>query len=1238
MKNPAFFTLLAFLFLPVMVHAKNQVHTEHYIVVFDDGNEFFANEAITVAEEVWDELALAYNVFEDYQKIYVYILDPGDNANGYAIPAKNTVTIYTTNLNAGIRGTSNWIRNVMTHELAHVFSIKAASKNMLFDNFTVMSWSRFRNPDWSAQARYWNVLAPSWWVEGIAQYEAYRNRNDFWDTHRDMFLRMASLENDLLDYVEMGVYGNRNGFYEEMVYNQGFSLVLFIDSLFGRERVRQSARAKSWFNFDGSLKKATGKSGRQLYDMWKKALREKYGRAVAPVQGNVREGSLYFDGGFWDQFPSISPDDERCAFVSNRGFDVRYTHLYVWDKRAKVARRLLPEDKTVDSRIQWFPDAKSVLYSRWNKQAAYLDLYRCYINRKTETPITWHARAMDPALSRDGKTIAYIENRGGMQNLMLIDGDGRNRRQLTNFANGTQLFSPCWTPDGKHIVLGIFNGADRDIAMVNADAEPLDKSRKLTDTLFFPESLNFAAGLGFRLLVHSTADERDPCLSPDGKTLYFSSDRTGIFNIYRMDLAAVLARDTARAAGQDTIAPNDSAVAQDSPARPDSAPAREKAPARIDAEQITNVLGGAFHPSIDRDNARIYFTGFHAADYSIYSIPSRGFQEVVIHNVERDYRTRTRSPYCFASGADDGTRTLRPYQYTLSPYKPAYTMWDVSPFVSFSPAYITDSVGDAHIKGGMQFLLGELSGHADLMGFVYGGKSPTSSAGLSWGIGAMGNIRLPKIMGQNRTFQPRLSVYGTKDQIREEDPFTAEPLDASLEPAAGDIIARTGSGPDTLISKFLYPVKGSFSYRQTFDEAGIQGGLQLDRHHLLFGDFAYRNVRVDANIINLQRRLETRVYTLPHFPGTDGAKDLTQYLLNSSSNPALADHIRENTRMLDTLTWLDYYHDFTVYNDFLSSVSWRCEHISPAQVIAKKARVFNLRYSLINSAFNAGVLRSAGDTIVETGNAAVPLLVINKTVNGEQTGCISSVLQRESFSRAEVAAVERFPLFGRHRHLGTFNAFFGSCDRKLPEYGSVYPLEYRAGSFLSAYPYSFDPIDTGTVIDSFMVYRWLSPATYDSLYLTSTRKTDTDRHDLLAGNRIMYLNAEYTYEIIRGLTFKPLGLLVQGIYATGFAEAAGVWNVDLRESTLSDFLGMGPSFDPFRIGKSYLKDAGLRLEIPFVLFENWRGFFAFSWARRLSLDGRILRIEYETRNGALLPSKIWRLDKNRFSFDLYLSN
>jgi Tol biopolymer transport system component len=59
---------------------------------------------------------------------------------------------------------------------------------------------------------------------------------------------------------------------------------------------------------------------------------------------------------------------------------------------------------------------------------------------------------LTPRFSPDGKTIAFISDRKGQNNLWLMDADGKNPRAV--YTDKTQrALSPVWTPDGNYIVV-----------------------------------------------------------------------------------------------------------------------------------------------------------------------------------------------------------------------------------------------------------------------------------------------------------------------------------------------------------------------------------------------------------------------------------------------------------------------------------------------------------------------------------------------------------------------------------------------------------------------------------------------------------------------------------------------------------------------------------------------------------------------------------------------------------------
>jgi hypothetical protein len=123
---------LAF-FVAFSVSAQNPSHlkwreyeTDHFIVYYPVGQEFTAQNAAEIAESVQGNLVKMYGPVDS--KISIVIRDDEDYANGGAYYYDNKIEIYATSLDYEFRSYSDWLWNVVTHELTHVYSIKQAMK------------------------------------------------------------------------------------------------------------------------------------------------------------------------------------------------------------------------------------------------------------------------------------------------------------------------------------------------------------------------------------------------------------------------------------------------------------------------------------------------------------------------------------------------------------------------------------------------------------------------------------------------------------------------------------------------------------------------------------------------------------------------------------------------------------------------------------------------------------------------------------------------------------------------------------------------------------------------------------------------------------------------------------------------------------------------------------------------------------------------------------------------------
>src|SRR5579859_77046 len=124
----------------------------------------------------------------------------------------------------------------------------------------------------------------------------------------------------------------------------------------------------------------------------------------------------------------------------------------------------------------------------------------------------------DPALSPDGKKIAFVSNRNGNDSIYVMPApqpgskttpDASQVIRLTD-SSGSDLV-PQWSPDGQRIVFTSDRDGNTQIYVMKAD------------------------GSGQTRLTRNTATDDAPGWSPDGKQIVFNSDSSGNSEIYVMN-------------------------------------------------------------------------------------------------------------------------------------------------------------------------------------------------------------------------------------------------------------------------------------------------------------------------------------------------------------------------------------------------------------------------------------------------------------------------------------------------------------------------------------------------------------------------------------------------------------------------------------------------------------------------------------------------------------------------------
>jgi Tol biopolymer transport system component len=565
--------LAAFLLSPVAARAQEDFHhpelewrsleTDHFFVHYHEGAERTARTVAKIAEEVYGPVTTLYD-HEPDSKVSFVIKDYDDYSNGAAYFFDNKIEIWASSLDTDLRGTHNWLRNVITHEFTHVIQIQTSFKfgrrvPAIYLQFLGYESERRQDvlygyPNTIVSYPLSGFVIPSWFAEGVAQFNRKELDYDYWDSHRDMILRSYVLDGTMLTWNEMSVFG-KTSLGNESSYNAGFAFVSYIVDRFGDAKLQEISRNLSTLTevtIDGAIERAVGIDGAELYRQWEEALKTDYNARTAAVRASPVQGEIIGGVGFANLYPSFSPDGKYLAYISNKGGDYfSSSSLYLYDLAAKTERKVIG---SVRSNFSWSPDGRTIWYAKHTRDnpfwSSYTDIFSVDVASGDEHRVTEGLRANAPAVSPDGQRIAYVAGSDGTLNLFTMRTDGSDVRQLTSYANGEQVYNPAWYPDGSAIAFDYSIRDGRDILRVPAEG-----------------------GVPGKVLA-TPDDERTGRFADGGRTLMFSSDRTGIFNVYRLDLASG------------------------------------------SVEQVTNVTGGAFMPEVD-GKGRVAYAQYTSSGYKL---------------------------------------------------------------------------------------------------------------------------------------------------------------------------------------------------------------------------------------------------------------------------------------------------------------------------------------------------------------------------------------------------------------------------------------------------------------------------------------------------------------------------------------------------------------------------------------------------------------------------------------------
>jgi Tol biopolymer transport system component len=386
---------------------------------------------------------------------------------------------------------------LMMHELTHIFQY-----SIIFEG----SFGRVAGG------------APQWVMEGMASYMAKDE-----GTTEKMFLRDAVVNDAVPSILQRGVGGY-------MAYRFGHAAFDFMEERWGKEGFRDFV-----YEFRNTLggrpERAVERALRidaEDFDLdFRRWLRRKYLPQLVETGEPSDFGRPFRDeeGDFSTVIsPTASPSGDLVAAFAVTGGDLdiilfdalrrrpirNLTKGYTDEYQYLIAQHVIAQGR-MGRDLAFSPDGNRLAFfakREAGRSLVLFDLLAKKIERKIDMQVEQqHA----PAWSPDGRRVAFSANKDGRFDIFVYDLESNTISNLTE----DDLYdgAPVFAPDGKTLVYS---------AKVGKDYAQLFE-------------LDLANPKQRRRITHGEWSDKDAVFSSDGNRLYFTSDRTGIDNIWGLD-------------------------------------------------------------------------------------------------------------------------------------------------------------------------------------------------------------------------------------------------------------------------------------------------------------------------------------------------------------------------------------------------------------------------------------------------------------------------------------------------------------------------------------------------------------------------------------------------------------------------------------------------------------------------------------------------------------------------------
>lgn len=493
------------------------IETDHFLVHYYPEIEGVAQDAARMAERSYARLSrLMAHQFAEKKPILLYgssadfaqsnvFGDLGEGTGGVTDFLRQRMAQFFT-------GDMASFEHVFQHEMVHVFQYDIFSRGRAGANFGALA----------------QVQPPLWMMEGMAEYFSIGPSHPW----TDAWVRDAVLNDALPSIEQMTV---RPDLY--FPYRYGLSVWQYVGARWGDDVIAEIMNAIPSVGLDRAFRRETGLGLEELSQQWSEAMKQKFLPTVASFD-RPREFaepllSQRRSGGIANMFvaPALSPDGKLITFISYGSLSRGEVFPDLFLANAETGQRItrLVKSSTnpdfeqlrfIYSQPSFSQDGKLLAFTgqRGGKDVLYImDVARRRVVRRIEPPVD---QVLNPSFSPDNQRVVFSGLSAGQTDLWVANVDGSDPRPLMRDMHGDAHAQ--WSPDGRTIAFASDRGPDTDFSVLRFGKYRISLIDVETGVV--------------RVLPGQDGLNINPQWAPDGKSLIFVSDRTGVANLFLFDL------------------------------------------------------------------------------------------------------------------------------------------------------------------------------------------------------------------------------------------------------------------------------------------------------------------------------------------------------------------------------------------------------------------------------------------------------------------------------------------------------------------------------------------------------------------------------------------------------------------------------------------------------------------------------------------------------------------------------